>query len=231
MPPEELVALPQPPERIPQPTLTRLSLYLRCLRELASQGVKTISSAKLEARCGIVSAQIRKDLSYFGEFGKPGFGYDVQHLLARLTEIMQLDREHRVIIIGAGNLGSALVGYAGFRQSPFRIVGIFDNNPNKIGRRLWDLEILDVDRLPEMNRALRADLGVITVPAPAAQEAAELLAASGVRGILNFAPALVKVCTSPEWFWELVEAPSGVALRNVDLTRELEVLCYHLDSA
>ena len=208
--------MPQPSEKVPEPTLARLTLYLRCLRELASQGVKTISSAKLESRCGIVSAQIRKDLSFFGEFGKPGIGYDVQHLLARLTEIMQLHREHRVIIIGAGNLGSALVGYAGFLHSPFRIVGIFDNNFNKIGRMLWNLEILDVKRLPEINQNMHADIGVIAVPAQAALEVAGLLVESGVRGILNFAPALVEV-------------PPAVALRNVDLTRELEVLCYHLE--
>jgi len=208
--------LPQPLDRVPEPTLARLSLYLRCLRELAGQGMKTISSAKLESRCGIVSAQIRKDLSYFGEFGKPGIGYDVQHLLARLTEIMQLDREHRVIIIGAGSLGSALVGYSGFLHSPFRIIGIFDNNFNKIGRMLWNLEILDVGRLPEINQTMRADIGVIAVPAQTAQEAADLLVKSGVKGILNFAPTLVEV-------------PPSVALRNVDLTRELEVLCYHLE--
>lgn len=208
--------MPPTSGKIPEPTLPRLSLYLRCLRQLAKEGVKTISSAAMEARCGVVPAQIRKDLSYFGEFGKPGIGYDVHHLLLRLTEIMQLDREQRVAIVGAGNLGAALAGYAGFAQSPFRIVGLFDNNFSKIGRMLWNLEILDLERLPDLNQHMRANVGIIAVPAEAAQEVADRLAEAGIRAILNFAPTLI-------------EAPSGVAVRNVDLTRELEVLCYHIN--
>jgi redox-sensing transcriptional repressor len=180
------------------------------------EGVKTISSAKMAGRCGVSAVQIRKDLSYFGEFGRPGIGYDVQHLLARLTEIMQLDHQHRVVIVGAGNLGSALAGYSGFVLSPFQVVGIFDNNFSKIGRRLWDLEILDAHHLPEVNRELRANIGMITVPADAAQEAADLLVKAGVRAILNFAPVMIVV-------------PPDIALRNVDLTRELEVLCYYIN--
>ncbi len=206
----------RPSGKIPEPTLSRLSLYLRSLRQLATEGVKTISSAGMEAYCGIVPAQIRKDLSYFGEFGKPGTGYDVQHLLARLTEIRQLDREQRIAIVGAGNLGSALAGYAGFTHSPFRIVGIFDNNFNKIGRMLWDQEIIDVERLPEINRHMRANVGIIAVPAQGAQRAADLMVSADIRAILNFAPARIEVA-------------AHVAVRGVDLTRELEVLCYHID--
>lgn len=199
--------------RVPEPTLARLSLYLRTLRKLASEGVRTISSAQLEARLGITSAQVRKDLSHFGEFGRPGIGYDVEHLLARLTEIMSLDREQRAVIVGAGNLGSALVGYWGFSSTPFRIVGIFDNNFGKIGRMLWNLEIQDIHQLAEINERLRATIGLIAVPAEAAQEVADLLVTSGIRGILNFAPTVLTV-------------PPGIALRNVDLTRELEMLSY-----
>lgn len=191
----------------------RFSLYLRCLRQLASEGVRTVSSAQMEARLGITSAQIRKDLSYFGEFGRPGIGYNVEHLLARLTEIMQLDREQRAVIVGAGNLGSALVGYLGFAHTPFRIVGIFDSNFSKIGRPLWSLEIGDVQQLPQTNQTLRATIGLVTVPAEAAQEVVNILVRAGIRAILNFAPAVVTV-------------PAGVALRNVDLTRELEILSY-----
>jgi redox-sensing transcriptional repressor len=208
--------LPGPPGKVPEPTLSRLSVYLRCLRQLARAGVRTISSAKMAERCHVSAVQIRKDLSYLGEFGRPGIGYDVGHLLARLTEIMQLDRQHRVIIVGAGNLGSALAGYSGFVLSPFQVVGIFDNNFNKIGRRLWDLEILDVQHLPQLNRELRGSIGMIAVPADAAQEAADVLTKAGVRAILNFAPAIIQV-------------PADVALRNVDVTRELEVLCYYID--
>jgi len=202
--------------RAPEPTLSRLSLYLRCLRRLVKEGVRTISSAEMERRCGVAAVQIRKDLSYFGEFGRSGIGYEVQHLLARLTEIMHLDRQHRVIIVGAGNLGSALAGYSGFVLSPFRVVGIFDNNLSKIGRRLWNLEIIDISRLQEMNQELQANIGLIAVPADAAQEAVNLLVKAGLRAILNFAPRAIQV-------------PADVALRNVDLTRELEILCYHID--
>ena len=208
--------MPESQGRIPEPTLSRLSLYLRCLRRLAKEGVNTISSAKMDRRCGIAAVQIRKDLSYFGVFGRPGIGYSVQHLLARLTEIMHLDRQHRVIIIGAGNLGSALAGYSGFVLSPFQVVGIFDNNPAKIGQRLWGIEVLDVARLQDLNRDLKANLAMIAVPAEAAQEAADRLASAGVRAILNFAPRPITV-------------PPDVALRNVDLTRELETLCFYID--
>jgi redox-sensing transcriptional repressor len=202
--------------RVPEPTLARLSRYLRCLRGLAEQGIKTVSSAQMEAKLGVLSAQIRKDLSYFGEFGKPGIGYEVQHLLDRLTEIMQLDREQRAVIVGAGNLGSALVGYSGFASSAFRIVGIFDSNFSKIGRMLWDLEIQDAERLPEINRELQASIGIIAVPAAAAQHVADLLIASGICAILNFAPIHLNV-------------PDHVTARNVDFLRELEILSYHLD--
>jgi redox-sensing transcriptional repressor len=181
---------------------------------LAREGVKTVSSAQMEKRLGITSAQIRKDLSHFGEFGRPGIGYDVEHLFTRLTEVMQLDREQRAIIVGAGNLGAALVGYwGGVADTPFRIVGIFDNNFSKIGRMLWNLEIQDVHRLPEINRTLRASIGLIAVPGPGAQEAADILVEGGVRAILSFAPALIAV-------------PGDVALRHVDLTRELEILSF-----
>lgn len=207
--------MPDSSGRIPEPTLSRLSLYLRCLRRLAKEGVRTISSATMERRCGIPAVQLRKDLSYFGEFGRSGIGYEVQQLLARLTEIMHLDRQHRVVIVGGGNLGSALAGYSGFVLSPFRVVGIFDNNPAKIGQKLWNLEVLDVARLPELNEELEANIGLIAVPAEAAQEAAELLVKAGVRAILNFAP-------------RMVEVPAGVSIRNVDMTRELEVLCYYI---
>ena len=164
----------------------------------------------------MLSAQIRKDLSYFGEFGRPGIGYEVQHLLDRLTEIMQLDREHRAVIAGAGNLGAALAGYTGFGKSSFRIVGIFDNNFGRIGRMLWNLEILDMNQLPEINQTLGADIGIIAVPAEAAQEVAEVMVQSGIRAILNFAPGHIVV-------------PAHVAARNVDFLRELEILSYYFD--
>lgn len=205
-----------PTDKVPEPTLSRLSLYVRRLRYLLKEGVKTVSSADIEERCGIGAVQIRKDLSYFGEFGKPGTGYDVEVLFQHLTEIMQLDREHRLIVVGAGNLGAAIVGYSGFAGLPFRVVGIFDNNVAKIGRCFWDLHILDVNDLAEANKELQADIGIIAVPAEAAQQVADLLVEAGARAILNFAPTHLTV-------------REDIALREVDLTQELEVLCYHID--
>jgi len=198
----------------PEPTIGRLALYLRSLRAALREGVETMSSADIEKRTGISSGQVRKDLSYFGEFGKPGMGYSVAPLVARLSHIMRLDREQGVLIVGAGNLGSALAGY-GFAQSSFRVAAIYDNNFNKIGRKVWDLEILDIQRMPEINRDMGVRLGIIATPAAAAQEAAAIMARSGVQAILNFAPVRFP-------------APEGTVVRNVDLTQELEILCYYL---
>lgn len=199
----------------PEPTIGRLATYVRCLRAALGEGIEMVSSAGIEERTGVSSAQVRKDLSYFGEFGKPGLGYAVEPLLTRLTHIMGLDKERTVVIVGAGNLGAALVGYPGFAAAGFRRVGIFDNNYAKIGRRVWDLEIQDVYTLPEVNKRLQADMGLITTPAEAAQEVADIMAQAGIKGILNFTPGRVS-------------SPPGVVLRNVDLTRELEVLSFFL---
>ena len=201
--------------RVPEPTLSRLSGYLRCLRRLAKEGVRTISSATMERRCGVAAVQIRKDLSYFGEFGRPGIGYNVQELVGRIAHILKLENEQRVLLVGAGNLGSAIVGYPGLRSQNFHIVAVFDNNYNKIGRRLWDLEIRDVAELRERNRELRARIAIIAVPAAAAQGVAEALVDADVKAILNFAPVTLKL------------AP-GVAARNVDFVQELAVLSFHV---
>jgi len=204
-----------PLSRVPEPTVLRLSVYLRCLRQAQAEGLHTISSAGVEKRTGISAGQVRKDLSYFGEFGKPGLGYGVEALLARLSRIMQLDRPRKAVIVGAGNLGTALAGYQGFRSENFSVVAVFDNNLSKIGRRLWDLEISDVMELPRMAREQKVEIGIITTPAEAAQEVADLMAQGGIRAILNFAPTRIV-------------SPPGTVVRNVDLTKELEVLCYYL---
>jgi len=201
------------PGEAPEPTIARLALYLRCLRTAQREGVETMSSADVEAITGISSGQVRKDLSYFGEFGKPGMGYSVAPLVARLSHIMRLDREQPVLIVGAGNLGTALAGYAAFIESSFRVAAIYDNNFSKIGRKVWDLEILDVHHMPDINREMNIRLGIIATPAGAAREVADIMAASGVKGILNFAPVRI----SP---------PPGTVVRSVDLTQELEILCY-----
>ena len=199
----------------PEPTIARIALYLRSLRAALQEGAVTLSSADIETRTGISSGQVRKDLSYFGEFGKPGLGYAVTPLVERLERIMRQDREQRVMLVGAGNLGTALAGYTGLHQSGFHLVAIYDNNFSKIGRRIWDLEILDIERMPELNTTMDVQIGIIATPAGAAQDVADRMVKSGVLVILNFAPTRVTV-------------PKGVIVRNVDLTQELQILCFYL---
>ncbi len=199
----------------PEPTIARLAIYVRTLRLARVEGVETLSSADIEARTGINSGQVRKDLSYFGEFGKPGLGYAVLPLYQRLARIMRLDREQTVMIVGAGNMGTALAGYSGLHESGFRLAAIYDNNFSKIGWRIWDLEILDIERMPDLNATMGVRIGIITTPATAAQPVADQLVRSGVRVILNFAPTRVAT-------------PRDVIVRNVDLTQELQILCFYL---
>ena len=206
-----------PIRRAPEPTVQRLSSYLRCLRQADVEGLETISSAGIEERTGISAGQVRKDFSYFGEFGKPGLGYSVKHLLAWISQIMKVDRQRKVIIVGAGNLGSALAGYQGLRNSNFLLVAVFDNNLSKIGRHLWDMQILDMTELPRVVKEHNVEIGIITTPAIAAQQVAEQMAQAGIRSILNFAPTrILPTNTTP------------LRVRNVDLIRELEVVCFYL---
>lgn len=201
--------------RVPMPTLERLATYLRYLNDLEATGVDTLSSAEIEEATGIHAAQFRKDLSYFGEFGRPGIGYNVYDLQARLAKILKVEKVQPVIMVGAGNLGSALIGFPALRRHNFHIVAVFDNNYNKIGRRLWDLEILDVHHLSEVNETLGARIAIIAVPAMAAQAVTDQLVDAGIKVILNFAPAIIRV-------------PEGVVVRNVCFIQELAVLSYHL---
>ena len=207
--------------KVPVPTLERLATYLRFLIDLEQSEVETISSAEVERQTGINAAQFRKDLSYFyphfGEFGKPGVGYNVRDLQERIARILKIDREQRVILVGAGNLGSALVGYPGLKEHRFNLVAVFDNNFGKIGRPLWDMEIMDVVRIKEVNEKLRARIAILAVPAGAAQQVTELLVGAGIHAILNFAPVLLRV-------------PASVFVRNVSFLQELAVLSYHLSS-
>ncbi len=205
----------QTSNRVPVPTLERMATYLACLQELDARGVETISSAEIEKLTDVNAAQFRKDLSYFGEFGRPGIGYSVPELARRISKILKVDREQPVILVGAGNLGSALVGYPSLSREHFRIAAVFDNNPSKIGRRLWDHEIRDISTLPEVNREIGARMGIIAVPGSAAQSVADLMVSSGISAILNFAPVSLKV-------------PQGVVVRNVDFVQEMAVLSYHL---
>ncbi len=201
----------------PVPTLERLATYLRFLIDLEQANVETISSAEVELQTGINAAQFRKDLSYLRHAGKPGVGYNVSDLQKRIAKILQIDREQRMVLVGAGNLGSALVGYPGLKEHRFNLVAVFDNNYGKIGRPLWDLEIMDVVRIKEVNQSLNARIAILAVPAIAAQLVTELLLEAGIRAILNFAPVMLRV-------------PDSVFVRNVSFLQELAVLSYHLSA-
>lgn len=203
-------------------TLNRLSLYLRALRRLRRSGVETVSSGELESHLQLSAALIRKDLAQFGELGTRGVGYNVAALVDRLIRILGLDRERTLVIVGAGNLGTALAGYLGFNSDSFRVAALFDNDVDKIGRRLGDLEILAPAALSEVVEEHNVDIGVLTVPLEAAQENYELLISTGVRAILNFAPVALK--QAPDLSTPVVH------VKNVDLRIHLEELSYFLGS-
>ena len=196
-------------------TIRRLSIYSRCLAQLEEDGVKTVSSQELAERFHLNSAQVRKDLAYFGEFGIRGIGYYVANLRAELSKILGLDREWRLVLVGFGNLGSALFRYRGFARGGFRVAAIVDDDPAKAGRVVDGLQILPMSELARAVRQSGIQVGVIAVPADAAQLVADRLVAAGVRAILNFAPARLTV-------------PRDVRLQNVDLSIELENLSFHL---
>ena len=203
--------------KVAESTIRRLSLYLRFLEEFEGQGIETVSSGALASRGGTTSAQVRKDLSFFGSFGKRGLGYPVQELVERLRGILGLTRRYRVAMIGAGKIGSALVQYRGFRQRGFDIVAIFDVDPAKIGRQWNGLTILDIATLEAVLRDSGIDMAVLVTPAEAAQPLADRLVALGVKAILNFAPVQVVV-------------PEDVVVKTVNLALELETLSYALAS-
>jgi redox-sensing transcriptional repressor len=206
---------PSPPKRIAQPTVRRLSLYLRFLEEVEDRGLATISSEALAARGGTTSAQVRKDLSVFGSFGKRGLGYSVPELIAALREILGLGRAWRVVIVGAGKIGTALAQYAGFAQRGFRVVAVYDNDPRKIGHVWGGHMVRNIDDLPRDMSSLRPEIAVLAVPAEAAQETADRIVGAGIGGILNFAPVPVQV-------------PPGVTVQPVNMAAELELISYAL---
>ena len=201
--------------KIAESTVRRLSLYLRFLEEFEEQGAVTVSSEALASRGGTTSAQVRKDLSFFGSFGKRGLGYRVPELKTRLRDILGLDRRYRVVVIGAGKIGSALVQYGGFRDRGFDLVSIYDNDAAKIGRN-WDgLPVRDIAQLEKDLRVEPADIGAVVTPAEAAQSVADRLVSCGVSAILNFAPVQLQV-------------PERVTVKTVNLVLELEALSYIL---
>lgn len=202
-------------EKISELTTNRLSIYLRCLSELAAEDIKTVSSEYFAEKFHLNSAQIRKDLAYFGEFGVRGVGYNVVGLRDHLTKILGLDREHCVAIIGAGRLGTALADYYGFQQTNFTVKAMFDADENKIGNKIGDLEIYDIKNFAEIAKKDNIDVAVIAVPAAFAQKVLELVSEAGIKAVLNFAPTPLKNA-------------DGVKLNTVDLTTSLESLAYFL---
>jgi redox-sensing transcriptional repressor len=202
-------------EKISELTTNRLSVYLRCLNELAADGIKTISSDGLAKRFHLNSAQIRKDLAYFGEFGVRGVGYYVESLRDHLTKILGLDKQHCVAIIGAGRLGTALADYYGFAQTNFTVVALFDADPAKIGQRVGGVEIYDFEEFEKVAEREKIDVAVIAVPAQFAQSVLDKVSNSGIKAILNFAPIPLR-------------ADKATKLKTVDLTISLESLSYFL---
>jgi redox-sensing transcriptional repressor len=206
-------------EKISELTTARLSIYLRCLNTLHAVGIKTISSQSLAEQFNLNSAQIRKDLGYFGEFGVRGVGYYVEDLRDHITKILGLDNPHRVGIVGAGRLGTALANYNGFGRSNFTVVALFDNDTQKIGKRIGEGKVLvhDVERIAEIIRAESIDIVVISVPARVAQKVLNQVMSAGVKAVLNFAPVSL-------------QSRRGVKVKTVDLSTSLESLSYFLAS-
>ena len=203
-------------EKISELTTSRLSVYLRCLNTLHEAGIKTISSQALAAQFNLNSAQIRKDLGYFGEFGVRGVGYYVDDLRDHITKILGLDTPHRVGIVGAGRLGTALANYNGFGTN-FTVAALFDNDRQKIGRRIGEskMAVHDVEDLAKVIREKSIDVIVIAVPAKAAQRVLNQIMSAGIKAVLNFAPASLN-------------SRRGVKVKTVDLTTSLESLAYFL---
>lgn len=199
---------------IPEATVARLPLYLRSLVEMAERNVHTVSSEQLAEAAGVNSAKVRKDLSYLGSYGTRGVGYDVEYLIYQVRRELGLEQAWPVVIVGAGNLGRALANYDGFEERGFRVAAVVDADTGKVGEPIGALTIDYVDDLERIVKEHGIAIGVIATPAQAAQEVCDRLVAAGVSAILNFAPALLQV-------------PSGVSLRKVDLSTELQILSFH----
>jgi len=199
--------------RVPLPALERLSTYIRCLMQLEREGVESISSQDMERHSGVSAAQFRKDLSYFGEFGKRGIGYRVRDLRERIAHLLQVDQEQNVLLVGAGHLGSALIAYPGWRPYHFRIAAVFDKDPAKIGAVIRRLPVRAVSEIESANREIGAKIGILAIPAWEAQEVADRLVAAGVTGIINFAPVKLQL-------------PPQVIEREVCFICELAVLSH-----
>ena len=202
-------------KRIADSTVRRLSIYLRFLEDFEERGLATVSSDELARRGGTTSAQVRKDLSFFGSFGKRGLGYSVPELGTALREILGLGRQWKVVIVGAGKIGAALAQYRGFRQRGFSIVAAYDTNPDKIGRTLEGIEIRDMARFEADVAAERPEIAVLATPTDAAQSVLDRVNRAGIKAVLNFAPVQL-------------HAPTDVTVKTVNMAMELEGLTFAL---
>jgi redox-sensing transcriptional repressor len=211
--PQRSAAIPEA-RRIPEATVARLPLYYRALLEIADQDISTVSSEQLAELAGVNAAKVRKDLSYLGTYGTRGVGYVVGELVDEIAAELGLTHDWPVAIVGLGNLGHALAGYRGFGARGFRVVALLDTDPSKVGAPVGDLAIESLDTLDAIVAERGVAIGVIAVPAIAAQEVADRLVAAGVGSILNFAPTVVAV-------------PATVSLRKVDLATELQILSFY----
>jgi redox-sensing transcriptional repressor len=207
-----------PAQRVPQGVIERLPAYLNVLLHLRSDGCETVSSARLSELAEVNAAQIRRDLAYFGQFGKRGVGYDIASLADQIQHILGSDHVQRIAIVGAGNLGSALASYDGLRSRGFTVAGVFDSDRSKIGQRLGDLIVRDIEELDRVVAEQGIRFGVIAVPTDAAQAVADRLCKAGIRVIVNYSTAFVDV-------------PHEVTLHNTDPVRELLHTLYYLSRA
>jgi redox-sensing transcriptional repressor len=204
---------PPVPKDVPKAVVSRLSLYLRELQHLVRTGKATISSHQLGRLLGFTDAQVRKDLTYFGHFGHPGIGYRCEELVGAIRRILGTDRVWTVGLVGVGNLGRALLGYRGFAAKGFQIVAAFDADPRKTNASVDGVTVYGLDRLQEIIERDQIQLAMLTVPATAAQSVADLVAAAGVTGIVNFAPVTLSL-------------PEEISLVGVDLATELEQISF-----
>ncbi|HUE99343.1 MAG TPA: redox-sensing transcriptional repressor Rex [Anaerolineales bacterium] len=202
--------------KIPDIIIGRLPVYLRALQQLSEKGILTTSSQELGEIIGISAAQIRKDISQFGEFGKQGTGYSIPFLIERLRDILKVDRVWEVVIIGMGDIGHALARYHGFSNRGFHIKMVFDNDPAKIGQKAGDYEVFDTATLGERVKQSKIKIAMLTVPATSAQEMTDHLVKAGIKAILNYAPISLNV-------------PRGVHVQYIDPVTHLQRMTYYLD--
>ncbi|HET6497536.1 MAG TPA: redox-sensing transcriptional repressor Rex [Coriobacteriia bacterium] len=204
--------------RVPEATVQRLPVYLRCLLQASAMHMPVISSLQIADMAGTNAAQVRKDLSYLGELGTRGIGYDVDSLIGHLSRNLGLTEQRRVAIVGYGRLGSALQSYPGFEKRGMRVVAVLDADPGKVGAAVGGLVVESVDELEDVVTRRGVEIAIVTVPVRSAQGVVDRLVASGVRAIMNFAPVQLQV-------------PKGVQVRQADVAGELQILSFHLGSA